>query len=52
MGKIEEDAELNVMFTSIQQFIGNGHGFVNCQCQIKYDSKKRYCVKMNVPCQS
>jgi len=50
--KIEEDSELALMFTSIQHFIGNGQGFVNCQCQIKYDSQKRHCVKINVPCQS
>jgi len=52
MYKIEEDTELTLMFTSIQHFIGNGQGLVNCQCQIKYDSQKCYCVKINVPCQS
>ena len=52
MDKIEEDTELTLMFTSIQHFIGNGQGFVSCQCKIKYDSQKCYCVKINVPCQS
>jgi len=52
MDKIEEDTELTLVFTSIQHFIGNGQGFVSCQWQIKYDSQKCYCVKINVPRQS